>query len=215
MFRTIAAIALAIRIGHPEVSEEEALRYAKPLQAEAVKNDFDPLTGVAIIHRESRFHPRAVSRDGEDHGLAQVRARHIGACKKDKDPVRKPSAACRAVKESLLEPEENIRVMSQLITGHRKICKQKVGNASFLGWLASYQGSNSIKENRWCAASDGALTVARYRDRLIRELKKRDKEVEAADRAIAQQEEERAKVADSREEPATPVDGAQPGRRGG
>ena len=216
MFRTIAAIALAIRFGHPEVSEEDAVRYAKPLQAEAVKNDFDPLTGVAIIHRESRFHPRAVSRDGEDYGLAQVRARYIGACKKDKDPVRKPSAECRAVKESLLEPDENIRVMSSLITGHRKLCKQMTGSASFLGWLASYQGSNSKKENRWCAASDGAMTVAKYRDRLLRELAKRGKEIEAADRAIAAREEEREKVADSREEPApAPVEGAAPGRRGG
>jgi hypothetical protein len=214
VFRSIAAIALAIRLGHPEVSEEDALRYAKPLQIEAEKNDFDPLTGVAIIHRESRFHPRARSRDGEDFGLAQVRARHIGACKKDKDPVRNPSPGCRAVKESLLEPEENIRVMSALITGHRRICKQKTGKATFLGWLASYQGSNSIKENRWCAASEGALTVVKYRDRLVRELTKRQKEIEAAEQALARQEEERTKVADSREE-APPADGAQQGRRGG
>ncbi|HWO09462.1 MAG TPA: transglycosylase SLT domain-containing protein [Polyangiaceae bacterium] len=215
MFRSIAAIVLAIRIGHPEVSEEDALRYAKPLQVEAEKNDFDPLTGVAIIHRESRFHPGARSPDGEDFGLAQVRARHIGACKKDKDPVRRPSAACRAVKESLLDPDENIRIMSALITGHRRICKQKTGKASFLGWLASYQGSNSIKENRWCAASEGAMTVAKYRDRLLRELAKRSKEIEAADQALAREQEERAKVADSREEAPPPADGAQPGRRGG
>lgn len=216
VFRSIAAIAIAIRFGHPDVSEEDATRYAVALQAEAEQNDFDPLTGVAIIHRESRFHPRAVSPDGEDFGLAQVRARYIGACKKDKDPKRRPSAACQAVKEGLLDPDENIRVMGKLITGHRRLCRQKAGNTSLQGWLASYQGSNSAKLNRWCAPSDGAMTVIKYRDRLVRELAKRSKEIEAADRALAQQAEERAKVADSREEASpAPVDETADGRRGG
>jgi transglycosylase-like protein with SLT domain len=205
VFRTIAAIVVAIRFGHPDVSEEDATRYAAALQAAAVENEFDPLTGVAIIRRESQFHPRAASRDGEDFGLAQVRARYIGACKKDKDPKRRPSAACQAVKESLLDPDENIRVMGQLITGHRKLCRQKVGHTRQLGWLASYQGSNSRKENRWCAASDGARNVVNYRDRLVREIAKRSKEIEAIDAALAQQAEERAQVADSREEPSTPT----------
>jgi soluble lytic murein transglycosylase-like protein len=34
---------------------------------------------VTIIQRESRFTPRAVAPDGEDYGLAQVRARYVGA----------------------------------------------------------------------------------------------------------------------------------------
>ena len=205
MFRTIAAIAVAIRFGHPNVSEEDATRYAVALQAAAVENEFDPLTGVAIIHRESQFHPRAMSKDGEDFGLAQVRARYIGACKLDRDPKRRPSAACQAVKESLLDAEENIRVMGQLITGHRKLCRQKAGHSRQLGWLASYQGSNSRKENRWCAPSDGARSVVKYRDRLAREVAKRAKEIEAADALLAQQAEERARVADSREEPSPPT----------
>jgi hypothetical protein len=216
VFRSIAAIALAIRFGHPDVSEEDATRYAALLQAEAERNDFDPLTGVAIIHRESRFHPRAVSRDGEDYGLAQIRARFIGACRQDKDPKRRPSAACIAVKESLLDAEENIRVMGQMITRHRQLCKQKAGTTNMLGWLASYQGSNSIKENRWCSPSDGAHTVVKYRDRLVRMVARRSKEIEAADKAFAQQAEERAKVADSREESApAPVVERPDGRRGG
>jgi hypothetical protein len=200
MFRTIATIAFAIRFGHPEVSVEDANRYAVALQAEAERNEFDPLTGVAIIHRESRFTPRAVSPDGEDFGLAQVRARYIGACRQDKNPRWRPSEACRAVKERLLEPEENIAVMGQIIAGHRKICRQKAGNASLLGWLASYQGSNSKKENRWCVPSDGARTVVRYRDKLVRAVAKASAEIEAADRALAQQAEERARVADARED---------------
>jgi hypothetical protein len=216
VFRSLATIVLAIRFGHPDVSEEEATRYATALQMEAQQNDFDPLTGVAIIHRESRFHPRAISRDGEDYGLAQIRARFIGACKKDKEPKRSPSAECRAVKERLLDPEENIRVMGQFITKHRKLCKQKVGHASLLGWLASYQGSNSIKLNRWCTPSDGAYTVIKYRDRLMREVARRAKEIELMDRALAEQARERAKIADSREEPSpAPAEDTADGRRGG
>jgi hypothetical protein len=84
------------------------------------------------------------------------------------------------------------------------------------GWLASYQGSNSAKENRWCAPSDGAQTVVKYRDRLAREVARRSKEIEAADKALAQQAEERAKVADSREEPSpAPIEERTGGPRGG
>jgi hypothetical protein len=159
-----------------------------------------------------------VSKDGEDFGLAQVRARYIGACRQDKNPRWHPSEACRAVKERLLEPEENIAVMGQIIAGHRKICRQKAGNASLLGWLASYQGSNSKKENRWCVPSDGARNVVRYRDKLLRAVAKARSEIEAADRALAQQAEERARVADAREdapvEEPPPVEAAAPGPRG-
>jgi len=217
MFRTIATIAFAIRFGHPEVSEDDANRYAVALQAEAERNDFDPLTGVAIIHRESRFTPGAKSRDGEDFGLAQVRARYVGACRKDKNPLRRPSEACKAVKESLLEPEENIAVMGEIIAGHRKLCKQMKANSSMLGWLASYQGSNSKKENRWCVPSDGARSVVKYRDKLVWAVAKAKDQIEATDRALAQQAEERAKVADAREDAPVeeaPAEAPVPGPRG-
>jgi hypothetical protein len=177
VFRSIAAIALAIRSIAPDVAEEDANRYAAALQIEAERHAFDPLTGVAIIHHESRFTPRAISPDKEDFGLGQVRARHFGACKKDRDPKLRPSAGCRAVKERLLEPEENIRIMGELITSHRKICRLKAGNVRFPSWLASYQGRNSIKENRWCVPGDGTLKVMRMRDRLEAVVAKRSDEI--------------------------------------
>jgi hypothetical protein len=183
VFRSIAAIVLAIRFAHPEVTEVDATRYAAALQVEAEQHDFDPLTGVAIIHHESRFHPRAVSPDGEDYGLAQVRARHVGACKTDRNPKRNPSQACRAQKERLLQPEESIRVMAELITSHRKLCRMKTGSDSFQSWLASYQGRNVAKEDRWCTPGDGTHSVIRYRERLMREVAKRSKEIEAAEQA--------------------------------
>lgn len=218
MFRTLATIAFAIRFGHPEVSEVDANRYAVAIQEAAQRYEFDPLMGVAIIHRESRFNPRARSRDGEDFGLAQVRARHVGACRQDKNPRLRPSEACRAQKERLLEPEENIDVMGQIIARHRKLCRKKAGRVTLLGWLASYQGSNSVKEDRWCVPSDGARSVVRYRDKLVREVSRRTAEIEAADRELAQQAEEREPVADARaEEPAEKAPAeqpSQPGRRG-
>lgn len=195
MFRSIAAIALAIRSIAPDVAEEDANRYATSLQIEAERHDFDPLTGVAIIHHESRFTPRAISPDKEDFGLGQVRARHFGACKKDRDPKLRPSAGCRAVKESLLEPEVNIRIMAELITSHRKICRQKAGNVRFQSWLASYQGRNSIKENRWCVPGDGTFKVMRLRDRLASVVEQRSAEIAA----LEQLAEDRAQLlADSR-----------------
>jgi hypothetical protein len=211
VFRSIAAIVLAIRFAHPEVDQAEATRYATALQVEAEQHDFDPLTGVAIIHHESRFHPRAVSPDGEDYGLAQVRARHVGACKKDKNPKRNPSAACRAVKERLLEPEESIRVMAELITSHRKLCRKMAGNSSMLSWLASYQGRNNAKEDRWCTPGDGTHDVIRYRDRLVREVTKRAKEIEAADQAAAAQGGQMADLGVER----APVQAKPSGQRGG
>jgi hypothetical protein len=198
VFRSIAAIVLAIRFAHPEVSEDAATTYATALQLEAQRHDFDPLTGVAIIHHESRFHPRAVSSDGEDYGLAQVRARHFGACRKDRDPRRGPSAACRDVKESLLEPAVNIRIMAELITTHRKLCRKMAGNDNLPRWLASYQGRNSIKEDRWCVPGDGTHSVIRYRDRLVREVTRRSKELQAADKAVAEGAVKRPIVADVR-----------------
>lgn len=212
VFRSIAAIALAIRSIAPDVAEEDANRYATALQVEAERHDFDPLTGVAIIHHESRFTPRAISPDKEDFGLGQVRARHFGACKKDRDPKLRPSAGCRAVKESLLEPEVNIRIMAELITSHRKICRQKAGNVRFQSWLASYQGRNSIKENRWCVPGDGTFKVMRLRDRLSREVSRRSEEVAALEQLA---EDQAQLLADSRarllassaagEAPAEPV----------
>lgn len=210
VFRSIAAIALAIRFAQPDVSEADATSYAVSLQFEAERHDFDPLTGVAIIQHESRFHPRAVSPDGEDYGLAQVRARHVGACKKDRDPRRSPSQACRAVKQRLLKPAESIRVMAELISSHRKLCRKKTGNANLQHWLASYQGRNSVKEDRWCIPGDGTRSVIQYRERLVREVARRSDEIEAAEKAGAKEAEERATMLESPEESAPTPDQETP-----
>lgn len=172
MLRAIPVIVAAIQFGHPGIDDRDAAHYAKLLQQEAASRDFDPLTGVAIIHFESGFRPDVVSRNGEDHGLAQIRARYVGACAKDKDPVRRPSPECRAVKRMLLTPEGNIQKMGEIITRSRAFCKKKTGSALFARWLASYQGRNDVRKKRWCVPGEGTYRVINYRLTLIRHLKK-------------------------------------------
>jgi hypothetical protein len=173
MVRPIAAIVAAILISRPDMPVEEATRYARVLRDEAKEHGFDPYTGVSIIHHESGWIPDIVSENREDYGLGQIRARFIGACRGDEDPLRAPSAACRAVKQSLLVPENNIRQMAELITDHRKLCREKTGTAKFHQWLASYQGRNYPKEDRWCDASEQTWQVVRYRRWLISEVPRR------------------------------------------
>lgn len=173
MLRPLAVIVAAIQLRHPDVSTADAERYARPLREQAELHDFDPLTGVAIISHESRFVPDARSQNGEDYGLAQIRARYIGACKGTKDPVRHPTPACRAVQEQLLTPEENIKQMAELIGRNRKFCQSKVGSSTLPRWLASYQGRNNPRKRVWCKPGEGTYRVIRIRDELIKALKRK------------------------------------------
>lgn len=173
VLRSIPAIVTAIQLSQPKVSAEDAHRFAVALQEQAKIHDFDPLTGVAMIFHESRFNPNAVSPDGEDYGLAQIRARFIGGCKGTEAPLANPTPECLEQKRRLLIPEENIRVMAELITRHRKFCKKKVGTTKFARWLASYQGRNDVRKKRWCKPGPGTYKVIEYRRHLIRQLYRR------------------------------------------
>ena len=173
MLRPLAVIVAAIQFRHPEVTNTDAERFAKALREQAQVHDFDPLTGVAIISHESHFKPEARSHNGEDYGLAQIRARYIDACKGTKDPLHHPTAACQAVQRKLLVPEENIKQMALLIGRNRKFCKAKVGSETLPRWLASYQGRNNPKKRIWCKPGQGTYRVIGIRDELLRTLKKR------------------------------------------
>lgn len=173
MLRPLAVIVAAIQLRHPEVPNADAERYARALREQAEIHDFDPLTGVAIISHESRFHPDARSKSGEDYGLAQIRARYIGACKGTRDPVRHPTAACREVQKQLLDPEQNIKQMAELIARNRKFCQAKVGSSALARWLASYQGRNNPRKKIWCKPGDGTYRVIHTRRALLEALSKR------------------------------------------
>jgi len=170
MVRPVWLVVAAILLSRPELPREEAERYARVLVEEATARDFDPFTGVAIIHHESGWYPDAISRSGEDYGLGQIRARYVGACRHDRDPVRAPSAACRAEQARLLDGEQNIRQMAELITRNRELCQEKVGSAAFPRWLASYQGRNYPRQGRWCQPGKATHEVIAYRRWLIDEL---------------------------------------------
>ena len=180
MFRPITVIVAALQLARPGISQDESHRYAAALQNEAKEHGFDPLTGVALIQRESRWLPGVVSADGEDYGLAQIRARYIGACRSDPDPVHAPSEACKAVKQSLLDGAYNIRVMATLITRNRELCKAKTGTASFDQWLASYEGRNYPGQDRWCQATEATREAIRYRAWLLSKVAKTKPKVSAS-----------------------------------
>ncbi|MBX3130630.1 MAG: hypothetical protein KF718_28180 [Polyangiaceae bacterium] len=170
MVRPVAVIVAAILMSRPGMPKDEATRFATVLKEVARQHGFDPLTGVAIVHFESSWYPEVVSGDGEDYGLGQIRARYIGACRQDDDPLTEPSEACQEVKKSLLDAETNLRLMGQIITDNRKLCRDKTGTAHFHQWLGSYQGLNFPKENRWCQANERTHRVVEYRKQLIAQL---------------------------------------------
>jgi len=151
MWRTIAAIVWAIQNVSPTVSTPRATSYAKAIQTQAHKRHIDPFTIVSIIHHESRFRASAISPDGEDYGLGQVRARYLRQCRKDKDPLRKPSPACNAAKNRLLIGAINIRYVAQAIGSWRATCRRLTNRpALFHRWLHGYGGMGNLKRGIIC-----------------------------------------------------------------
>jgi hypothetical protein len=170
VFRAIPIIVSAILLSRPTMPLPEARRYARVLAEEARKHDFDPLTAVAIVHFESRWIPSVVSADGEDYGLGQIRARWLGACRDDADPVNDPSPACRAAKVGLLAGENNLRRMATIISANRDLCKEKTGRGDLPRWLAGYEGLNRPSLDVWCAPSAKTWQVVEYRKQLVAQL---------------------------------------------
>lgn len=207
MIRPLAIIVSAILLSRPALPPAEVTRYAKLLDVEARKHDFDPLTAVAIIHFESRWQPGAVSPDGEDWGLGQIRARWLGACRGDADPVREPSEACMAAKQGLLVPENNLRRMSAIITANRELCKAKAGAGDLPHWLAGYAGLSKPSLDVWCQPGPRTWQVVAYRRMLVDTLvPKKPRPVVVARRSAAQKPAQKPAA----QKPAAP---APPARR--
>ena len=157
MLRALQLIVSAILLTRPQMPRAEAERYARVIQEEAVRRDFDPFTVVAIVHYESHWLPGVVSPDGEDYGLGQIRARFLTGCHEDADPVRAPSPGCRAAKATLFAGDVNLRRVAMLITANRELCKDKVGARGFRS------GSRAIRARTARAATSGASRPTRPR----------------------------------------------------
>lgn len=170
MVRAIALLVSAISISRPGIPKDEATRYAKVLNEISSKNDIDPLIAVAMIHYESHWIPSVASEDGEDYGLGQVRARFIGACKGDEDPVNSPSDACKAVKVQLLTGENNLRVMGGIIAANKKMCAEKRGKNKAEYWIAGYQGLSNPERNKYCVPGPTTTRVLDYHKDLLAAL---------------------------------------------
>ena len=167
MIRPIAVLVAAMALSRPGIPTAEAKRYATALNEIAAQNKFDPLLAVAMIHYETHWLPQLVSDDGEDHGLGQVRARFIGACRQDEDPLNAPSPACLQVKLSLLDGVENIRRMGSIIRANMEFCGEKLGKTKTEHWLAGYQGYVDPIKHTYCVPGPRTTRVIEYYDELL------------------------------------------------
>lgn len=134
---TVETVALAISL----IQGPWAKQYAKPVYEAARLADVDPLMMVAYVQHESSFRARVSSRDGEDWGLGQVRARHQAPCSDWK------SRACEEEKQKLLNPSYNLRVVAGKIR-HIKNQKPFEDNPVDEQWLAGLAGTTNPSHRR-------------------------------------------------------------------
>lgn len=127
MFREAAQILMAMTLSaaHGTPPEPRATVLATAIQQEADNVGVDPFVFVAIIAHESQWQERAISEDGLDYGLMQVRKLYYGA---------HPSL--------LLNGEHNIKagafVIKKSIEFCRKFLKREPTTAE---WMSVYQGN--------------------------------------------------------------------------
>lgn len=101
-----------------KVFSPQAAQYAKPIQAAAIKYNFDPLLIAAVVHQESRFTRRCCFRGS--YGLMQVQLKPRD-CKLSEE---------RAVREGLYSPKINIMRGVRLLSFWRRWWR-KNGSRSF------------------------------------------------------------------------------------
>jgi hypothetical protein len=162
----VALIVAAIHACNPTLSPRVADGYARTVVAEAASHKFDPMIMVAIVCGESTWRVRAVSADGEDYGLAQLRARFFPACRGDVDPVSAPGERCAAFKTSLLDGRLNLQLAAAHVTESRRFCR-RLGRGR--GWLAAWQGSH--RSGSWCTDNPKTEKVRRLKAQLSRRVR--------------------------------------------
>ena len=173
-----AAIVAMILSLHPGMGHEQAQRYASIIATEGAKHGIQTATTVAIVEHESHWRARAESRDGEDIGLGQIRARYVGACRSDPEPVSNPGRECLRVRESLRDGEHNLRVTIRTLGKSVETCRKHTGRWDAATVIAEYAGLNKppkqwcgrrFRRGRWVALPlhPGVAEVLRLRARLL------------------------------------------------
>lgn len=182
--RSLKQVAHAIDISRPSTAEGKRQALARLVIDVAKAHNFDPLSAWAIIDHESGWNPKAISADGQDIGLAQIRYTVQRPCVEDRD-----SEACAKAKERLLDPATNIRTMAGAITAWRKLCTEKMGKApNMRDWLAGYGGYSRPSQDIYCGhqrvrrgkgwvwkrlpTPKGVKEILDARHRMIRRLRK-------------------------------------------
>jgi len=124
---TTAQLALAISLaaGH-NVSAVQAEKYAEHIEQKASEIELDPMIMVSIISHESLFVADSISKDYNDIGLCQIRAKHY-----------------RGRFIELLDPFHNMDVCAFLLNANKKYCRKLLGrDPTIPEILASFTGSN-------------------------------------------------------------------------
>lgn len=135
MFREIAQLLMAIQFSAPHATPPDVRlnAFATTIQQEADKVGVDPFIFVAIIAHESQWNERAISEDGLDYGLMQVRKLYYGAS---------PNL--------LLNGESNIKAGAVVIKKSIEFCRGFLKREPTTAeWMSVYQGNpRSCRESR-------------------------------------------------------------------
>ena len=135
MFREIAQLLMAIQMSAPHATPPDvrAAAFANVIQEQAQAVDEDPFIFVAIIAHESQWGERAISEDGLDYGLMQVRHLYYGSNPK-----------------LLLNGENNIRAGAYVIKKAKEFCRKYLKREpTTVEWMSVYQGHpRSCRPNR-------------------------------------------------------------------
>jgi hypothetical protein len=125
VLREIAQIILAIQLSTHNIPSVRAEHLAGVIQQQSDKIGIDGLIEVAIITHESQWNERAISPDGLDMGLMQIRSIHYGGNN-----------------SYLLDGDANIKVGSYLIKRSMDYCRKRLDREpTTQEWLSTYQGS--------------------------------------------------------------------------
>ena len=179
MTRAAAIVAMLLSL-HPSLPRQQAQRYAAIIDSEGQKQGIQAATAIALVEHESYWRARAESADSEDIGLGQIRARYVGACRTDPEPVSNPGRECLRVRESLRDGEHNLRMTIRTLGRWARTCRAKTGRWDARAVISGYAGLNRPSRQQWCGRvyrrgrwvalplHPGVAEVLRLRARLLR-----------------------------------------------